>query len=284
MTEPVSGTAPARVPENLADTIKPTTLPAEYPGAALAYRDGPFAWPEDQIHRFAKLIGITVTGNPALARHAREVDLEKLDATVEDVPPFLDARAALGRRDGTVYCSRATLPALFGQLGQRRPRLHIATLDNRRWTPAELAADIKAGWNLDIDPAWIWAIQCYKADPAAGIFWDTSLVYGEPDFWHPGRAEPPLPADRFLCPEPLRDHKMPDLHNLAVMLRGSGDSFTGDLLRLMRKADPGPRQALARAFPVESRALDAWETLGTDDDGSPTFGQVLDALTAGTEG
>lgn len=50
-----------------------------------------------------------------------------------------------------------------------------------------------------------------------------------------------------------------DLPMLALFLGGSGDSFTGDLLRLMRKADPGNRARLARGFAREDTALALWE-------------------------
>jgi hypothetical protein len=101
------------------------------------------------------------------------------------VPGFIDARAADGHKDATVYSDRENLAGVFGALGLRRPRLHIATLDDYPWTPHELAAEIFDVYGLTIDPGWIWAIQCFAADPAQGTPWDTSLVYGERDYWDP---------------------------------------------------------------------------------------------------
>lgn len=67
---------------------------------------------------------------------------------------------------------------------------------------------------------------------------------------------------------------MMQLDDLAVFLGGSADSFTGDLLRLMRKADPGNRVALAAAFPEQHIALVVWESLQ-----EPTYAKLAAALT-----
>lgn len=45
---------------------------------------------------------------------------------------------------------------------------------------------------------------------------------------------------------------------LALFLGGSEDSFTGLLLALIAKADPGNRSRLSMAFPVEVAAWYAW--------------------------
>lgn len=70
---------------------------------------------------------------------------------------------------------------------------------------------------------------------------------------------------------------MSHVDSLAVLLGGSADSFTGQLLALMMKADPGNRHRLASAFPWHHVALAVWENLS-----SPTYGgmfQVLSSLT-----
>jgi len=172
-------------PLRMADTIRPDLLPAGFTDPVAAYRTGRYAWPDNQIRRFSRMVGISTTGRAASATLARFADVERYDATPAQAPAFLDARAEAGHHDGGIYCSRFTLPYLFEQLGPRRPRLWIATLDNIYWTPVALCANIADNWHLEIDPAWIWAIQCFPADPAIGISWDTSLVYGEHDFWDP---------------------------------------------------------------------------------------------------
>lgn len=65
------------------------------------------------------------------------------------------------------------------------------------------------------------------------------------------------------------------LDGLAVLLGGSGDSFTGQLLALMMKADPGNRQRLALAFPWHHVALAVWQNLD-----APTYGGMYEVLTA----
>ena len=62
-----------------------------------------------------------------------------------------------------------------------------------------------------------------------------------------------------MIPQAWKDRGMPTLDELALFLGGSGTSFTGDLLRLMRKADPENRRQLERAFPREHRALTFWD-------------------------
>lgn len=63
--------------------------------------------------------------------------------------------------------------------------------------------------------------------------------------------------------------------DLAVYLGGSEDSFTGDLLRLIAKADPGNLERLAIAFPREYRARLAWMSINP-----PTVAN-MDAVLAG---
>ncbi len=79
----------------------------------------------------------------------------------------------------------------------------------------------------------------------------------------------------YWCPPAWRDKPMPTLAELALFLRGADDSHMGDLLRLMRKSDPGNRRRLAEAFPHVDRALVAWEAL------SPaSFGELYDLMCA----
>jgi hypothetical protein len=169
------------------DTTRPWMVPPDIAAttAAMAYPNGDFAWAATQEARFHRLIRISVTGDPAMAARARGVDVERYDATPAEAPGYIDARRDAGHDDATVYCSRNTLPALFGFLGTRRPRLIIATLDSYPWTPAELAAVIRADYGLVLDPGWIWGIQAYGAEVASGIWWDTTMVYGTRDFTVP---------------------------------------------------------------------------------------------------
>ena len=173
----------------MADTIDPVGIPNRWSHAVLAYRDGPRAWPEEQIKRFSKVVCISVTGDPAMAQHARELDDELYDATPQAAPVWVDARTAAGHQDATLYTDRDNLVKMWPYLGGRRPRLHIATLDNYPWTPHQLAAEIQATYGLALDPAWIWAIQCFAAGQR--VAWaDISLVWGKRDYWNPQSSSP----------------------------------------------------------------------------------------------
>lgn len=61
---------------------------------------------------------------------------------------------------------------------------------------------------------------------------------------------------------------------LALFLGGAEDSFTGHLLRLMQKADPGNKARLRAAFPRTWAAYDMW--MGCPQ--APTVGQLTAML------
>jgi hypothetical protein len=54
------------------------------------------------------------------------------------------------------------------------------------------------------------------------------------------------------------DEKVTTLHELALYLGGSYDSWTGDLLRLIAKSDPAHREALRSAFPITVAVWTRW--------------------------
>lgn len=54
------------------------------------------------------------------------------------------------------------------------------------------------------------------------------------------------------------DTKITSYAELALALGGSGDSFTGQLLLLVAKADPGNRARLRRGFPRQVAAWEMW--------------------------
>jgi hypothetical protein len=55
------------------------------------------------------------------------------------------------------------------------------------------------------------------------------------------------------------DHKVETWHELCLALGGDLTSFTGDLLRLIAKADPGNRARLRAGFPKHVAAWEMWE-------------------------
>ena len=70
------------------------------------------------------------------------------------------------------------------------------------------------------------------------------------------------------------DRRMYGTGDLAVFLGGSEDSFTGLLLVLMQKADPGNLARLRLAFPREVKAWETWNSMSP----VPTFAGLREAL------
>lgn len=163
----------------MVDAAHPEQIPDGFTHAAV-YINLKFAWPRAQVARFPHIIKISVQSAATWAAEARVIDVERGAAVPFDAPPFVDKRQALGHGDATVYANRSSLPLILAALGQRRPRLWIATLDNHPWVPEELAADLRAREHVTVDPARIWAIQNGKHDG-----YDTSVVFGTRDFSTP---------------------------------------------------------------------------------------------------
>lgn len=61
---------------------------------------------------------------------------------------------------------------------------------------------------------------------------------------------------------------------LALFLGGSEDSFTGLLLVLFQKADPGNLTRLKKGFPEIHEAWETWNAMSP----APTFRQLREAL------
>jgi len=78
----------------------------------------------------------------------------------------------------------------------------------------------------------------------------------------------------YRIPEGLDDRRMHGTGDLAVFLGGSEDSFTGLLVVLMQKADPGNLARLTLAFPREVAAWMVWNAMSP----VPTFSRLRSAL------
>ena len=78
----------------------------------------------------------------------------------------------------------------------------------------------------------------------------------------------------YQVPPGYADRRMYGTDDLAVFLGGSASSFTGLLVILMQKADPGNLARLKLAFP---REFAAWETWGAMSP-VPTFAELRAAL------
>lgn len=162
----------------MADSTRPQDIPDRFalrPNGVLIYNDGPYKWPEDQVRRFPRCWRITAEGDPANARYAREIDVERFDITPAHAPPYVAARAEYSLFTN-IYCNRSTVAAvLAAKPDMAWVRWHIATLDGMDWTPTGLALDLKNMYGVDIDPDTILAIQNLPLGT-----WDQSGVFGNP--------------------------------------------------------------------------------------------------------
>jgi hypothetical protein len=72
------------------------------------------------------------------------------------------------------------------------------------------------------------------------------------------------------------DHKVQTWHELCLALGGDLTSFTGDLLHLIEKADPGNRARLRAGFPEHVAAWEIWRVQSA----TLTSGELQAALAA----
>jgi hypothetical protein len=161
----------------MADSVQPHLIPGLYahdPNGVAAYEDGRYAW-NPVVRGFPNHWRICVTGDPAVAPRARVIDVEKFDATPADVAAYQTVRARLGENT-VVYCSRSTVPEVV-RVNVGYPSLHwwIATLEDKWYTPTDLAAYLQRVWSVDINPNRIVAIQW-----AGRGSYDESSIWGDP--------------------------------------------------------------------------------------------------------
>jgi hypothetical protein len=131
-------------------------------GYAALYVDGAYAATQRQAARFAHVRWITIDDN---FRDAGAVDYEHGNPSY-DAPGRLRTwaagRASMGKR-ARVYCDRADVARAQDQLGSYPHLWWIGCLEldtaGRMWTPARLAANIKAEHGATIEPNHIWGVQ-----------------------------------------------------------------------------------------------------------------------------
>lgn len=153
------------------DSVTPAKIPAGATHAAL-YRDGKFAATPEQAKRFPHVVWITVDGDP----HSQVADFEPGNPVfaADALSRWEHQRHTLGRR-GIIYCDRSSVAGALAELSGRRADWWISTLDGKRWTAEELAADLKASFGVTIPAGDIWANQ-YAGGPDAD--YDTSDLFG----------------------------------------------------------------------------------------------------------
>ena len=169
----------------MADSTRPLEIPDLYklkPNGVLAYVDGAYAWPSSIVKTFPRVWRISVTAELQWAAHARELDVERYDATPQDVEPFRAERERLTGRPTIVYCNRSTVPAVVAACHDWELLLwHIATLDGWPWTPQALVTDLESNWRVRLDPRAIAAIQNLPMGR-----YDSSRVFLADPMWSPG--------------------------------------------------------------------------------------------------
>ncbi len=150
-------------------TMYDSVTPASIPGGerAALYANGLFAAPAGQVRRFPRHMKIAVfPGQPAQARLARCLDVERFDAGPADIVPFIRARQAAGHRDATIYFSRARWPQVLdalekGHVSPAGVRLWVAD-----WTGKPHQVTLTAGYQA-------WAVQ-YENTAS----FDLSVIWG----------------------------------------------------------------------------------------------------------
>jgi hypothetical protein len=162
----------------MADSTRPELIPDKYalrPNGVLVYVDGDYKWPTTQVHRFPRHWGITTTGAPDSAPHARVIDVERFDATPADVQEYAGARMVHNDRT-IVYCSRSTIPLVVSETkAWHRLLWFISTLDGMDWTPEQMVDNVWRLYDVAIEPKMIVAIQNIEGEQ-----YDSSLIFGNP--------------------------------------------------------------------------------------------------------
>lgn len=156
----------------------------------LVYRDiggGPaecIGYPPDRSKYQTR--SITREGGADAASWALILDYEWLLNAYEvqgQAREWAQTRAAHGHRFIS-YVPRALLSRYMTEIGpilwnHNGHRFFIPTLDDKQWTPAELAADIRANWGVIVDESRLWGNQFASGGPRGSgqVEWDESSLY-----------------------------------------------------------------------------------------------------------
>src|SRR5487761_26960 len=99
------------------DSATPRAIGVAGTDGVLAYVNGAYAWPMDQIIRFGlagkEVLRIDVIGNAS--HEATILDVERGDATPETAKQWVKERNDY-RHDATLYCQRSNLDELFSRV------------------------------------------------------------------------------------------------------------------------------------------------------------------------
>lgn len=145
------------------DTVQPAMVGTNTCDGVLAYANGKYQWPLHQVERFieaGKRIHMIDT-NGHDVQHADILDVERYDATVAQVPGWVDERWRT-HSTAAVYCSRSVVPAVVSVLNGRPCYLIVADWTNAPHFPA-----------IELPPRVVIAAVQY----ASYADWDEVAVY-----------------------------------------------------------------------------------------------------------
>ena len=142
-------------------------------GYAALYKDGEFAAPPADARAFEHVRWITVLGDPDAGCGDYEPGNRLYDDPAE-LRAWAADRHAAGKRV-RVYCDRADAAEAARRVAGIPHLWWISTLDGRRWTAAELAADLAEHWGVVIAEKDLWANQYQGGETAPE---DVSDLYG----------------------------------------------------------------------------------------------------------
>lgn len=153
-----------------------------FPDSPVAYYgNGAYAWSASQVHMFSRHIAISVTAHVAEeSAYPRVLDVERGDATPEDVRGYLEKHRALGFTNGTVYCDASTVGQVLRAVGNLDvPRWWIAWYWGRPGVPSvqQVQTAVALYSKVQLPVSKIWACQFVSKQN-----WDISQVYGVQDF------------------------------------------------------------------------------------------------------
>lgn len=171
------------------DSTTAADIPAAGADIIAGYGNGRYAWSKEDWARFPHAQHARIDVNGSDADGCSILDVETGDATPAQAPGWIRRRHALHGGRATVYCNRATMPAVVqhckadGLVLGADWVLWVATGDGTKTLP---------------DMHGVVAVQD-RWQNLTGGHWDESIVYD--DHWHapapkPAPAPAPPPAER----------------------------------------------------------------------------------------
>jgi hypothetical protein len=155
------------------DSVNPGKIPSSATHAAL-YHDGKYAATPAEAKRFGHVRWITVTGDTSCGIADYEPGNEVYEKAGA-LRAYVEGRHN-GQHAARVYSDRSNVASALKELDGRGCQWWITTLDNKRWTAAELAEDLKKNFGVTINAADIWGNQ-YAGGQNAD--YDTSDLFGQ---------------------------------------------------------------------------------------------------------